>query len=77
MAERDLLNLIKNSEEEAQKIIELAQEEVKKLNEASVNKFALEHILDNAKDEHLKGNKLPLEELLKKLKINVKPVESK
>jgi len=31
MVERDLLNLIKNSEEEAQKIIELAQEEVKKL----------------------------------------------
>jgi F0F1-type ATP synthase membrane subunit b/b' len=31
MIERDLLNLIKNSEEEAQKIIELAQEEVKKL----------------------------------------------
>jgi F0F1-type ATP synthase membrane subunit b/b' len=31
MVERDLLNLIKNSEEEAQKIIELAREEVKKL----------------------------------------------
>lgn len=32
MVERDLLNLIKNSEEEADKIIEMAYEEVKKLN---------------------------------------------